>query len=107
MSEPGDPDEGLPEAVPEPQVERALTPTSGTRRVPPNPDAPKLRARTEKKIAVADQKSAEGYDALDASREKIARLKSMIEGGQVQVVLEVGDTAVHTLKGNIANDDRK
>lgn len=94
-----DTEKDLPVAVPAAK-DRIPTPT-GNRRVPPNPDAPRLRPKTERKIAAADQKSAEGYDALDVSREKIARLKSMIEGGEVQVVLEVGDTAVHTLKDTI------
>ncbi len=103
MSE-GEKVDQLPEDLPAPVSERKPTP-SGTRRVPPNPDAPKLRPKTEKRIAEADATSAAGYDALDASREKIARLKSLIEGGQVQVILEVGDTAVHTLKGEIAKKD--
>lgn len=102
MSEEPKTEPDLPAVVP--AQERKPTP-SGMRRVPPNPDAPKLRPKTERRIAEADQKSAQGYDALDASREKIARLKSMIEGGEVQVILEVGDTAVHTLKDKIATKD--
>src|SRR5688572_19842451 len=79
---------------------RVLTPT-GSRRVPPNPEAPKLRPSTEKRIAVADEKSAQAYDELDASRAKIALLKEMLDDGKVQVVLDIGDTAVHVLKEKI------
>ena len=77
--------------------DRKRTPT-GARRIPPNPDAPKLGPKTGKRIALADEISAQAYDELDASRDKIAQLKQLMEEGQVLVELDIGDTAVHALK---------
>ena len=66
--------------------------------MPPNPDAPKLRAKTETRIALADEKSAQAYDELEAAKEKIAQLANLIDSGEVKVQLEIGETAVHALK---------
>lgn len=71
---------------------------SGARRVEPNPDAPKLRKKTEERIAPADEKSARGYDAIEKAGELVAAFKQQIEDGQVVVQLEISDTAVHRLK---------
>lgn len=77
--------------------ERKPTP-SGSRKVLPNPEAPKLRKKTEERIAPADEKSARGYDALEAAADKLDALKQQVQDGHIQVDLQVGDTAVHLLK---------
>jgi hypothetical protein len=77
--------------------DRKLTP-SGARKVPPNPEAPRLRKKTEERVAPADEKSARAYDALEAAAAKLDALKEQVEEGHIQVELQVGDTAVHLLK---------
>jgi hypothetical protein len=44
------------------------------RRVPPNPDAPRVGGRKAARLAEADALSAEGYDALEEVAEKVAEL---------------------------------
>lgn len=83
--------------APDAQPERRPTP-SGSRRVEPNPDAPKLRKKTEERIAPADEKSAQGYDAIERAAEIVDSFKQQIEDGAISVQLEVSDTAVHKLK---------
>jgi uncharacterized protein YaaN involved in tellurite resistance len=83
----------VPEAIPQPEPSG-----QSSRRVPANPDAPKLRPKTERRIAVADEKSAQAYDELEAATEKFKALKQQMDDGNVQVVLELGDTAVHILR---------
>jgi hypothetical protein len=86
-----------PELAPPPPPERKATPT-GTRRVEANPDRPKLRKKTEDRIAPADEKSAQGYDAIERAGEIVDAFKEQIENGAITVQLEVSDTAVHKLK---------
>lgn len=94
-------DDAVPTPIPSPddlpQPVRAPTPASG-RRVEPNPDVPKLRRKTEERLAPADEKSAQGYDALERAGELVLKFKEKIDDGRVQVQLEVTDTAVHSLK---------
>lgn len=95
-----DNDKTLPDAVPVliPEAsERKRTPASG-RRVVPNPEAPKLRKKTEERIAPADEKSARGYDAIEKAGELVEAFRQQIEDGQVVVQMEISDTAVHKLK---------
>jgi hypothetical protein len=68
------------------------------RKVTPNPDKPKLRKKTEERIAPADEKSARGYDAIEKAGELVTAFKQQIEDGQVVVQMEISDTAVHRLK---------
>lgn len=77
--------------------ERTPTPP-GSRKVEPSPDAPKLRKKTEERIAPADEKSARGYDALEAAADKLDALKQQVQDGNITVDLQVGDTAVHILR---------
>ncbi len=84
-------------APPTPPPERKPTP-AGTRRVEANPDLPKLRKKTEERIAPADEKSARGYDAIERAGELVDAFKNQVENGAITVQLEVSDTAVHKLK---------
>jgi hypothetical protein len=87
-----------PELAPNPPPpERKLTPP-GARRVEPNPDAPKLRKKTEERIAPADEKSARGYDAIERAGELVDAFKKKIQEGVVTVEIDVGESAVHILR---------
>jgi hypothetical protein len=44
------------------------------RRVPPNPDAPRVGRSKAARLAEADALSAEGYDAIEEAGEKVAEL---------------------------------
>jgi hypothetical protein len=89
------PPEPSPSAPPPP--ERKLTPP-GARRVEPNPDAPKLRKKTEERIGPADEKSARGYDAIERAGELVDAFKKQIQDGVVTVEIDVGESAVHILR---------
>jgi hypothetical protein len=49
------------------------------RRVPPNPSAPKVRKSIAARLAEADARSAEGYDALEEAAEEVAELVRELE----------------------------
>lgn len=52
------------------------------RRVPPNPDAPKVRKATRALLAEADALSAEGYDAIEEAGEAVAELVRELDGDE-------------------------
>ncbi len=80
------------------QPERKPTPPPQGRRVEANPDLPKLRKKTEERVAPADEKSARGYDAIERAGELVDAFKKQIEDGAVQVQIDVGESAVHILR---------
>lgn len=91
----------VPEELPASASPRIVTPPE-SRRVPANPDAPKLRKKTEDRVRPADEKSAHGYDVLEDAIFKIGELQKQIEDGNITVELQVGDTATHILRENLA-----
>ncbi len=94
-------DDAIPIPIPTPDDPpapgRASTPAGG-RRVEPNPEVPKLRKKTEERIGPADEKSAQGYDALERAGELALKFKERVDDGEVRMVLEITDTAVHSFK---------
>jgi hypothetical protein len=66
--------------------------------VPPNPDLPKLRKKTEDRVKPADAVSATGLDALDEANDKWGALTEQMDGGNITVDLQIGESAVHILK---------
>ena len=77
---------------------RNLTP-SGARRVPPNPDKPKVAQTPELEQAAA--LSAAGYDALEVAGEAFEGLKMAIEEGAVTATIEIDESLVYKLRGAI------
>lgn len=94
MSEP--PDDFTPTHpgfIEQPPPPRAITP-SGARRVPPSETKPRVSARTEAKLAPADARSAEGYDALELAGERAQAFAQAVTGGEVHAELIIDDSMV-------------
>lgn len=91
-------DDAKVEGVPTPGgVEKEPT---ASRRVAPNPDAPKLRPKTAELVAAADEKSAQAYDAMEDAMALAAKFKEQATAGEIVCSLEISDTAVHILRKN-------
>jgi hypothetical protein len=56
------------------------------RRVPPNPDAPAVSKTHAERLAAADARSAEGYDAIEAAGEAVAELARVLVAAQAPQV---------------------
>ncbi len=76
-------------------LERMRTATpSGARRVPPNPNKPRVSAKKERVLEQVHAEAAAGYDELDQAGETIVALTKAIEDGVVQAPLEIDDSLV-------------
>jgi hypothetical protein len=66
------------------------------RRVPPNPDAPRVGKSKAVRLAEADALSAEGYDAIEEAGEKVAALVREHEIAELVMDLADEDDQEHT-----------
>lgn len=88
-------DDDLTPVDPLPAPLRIPTPSEG-RRVPPNPDRPPLPARVERKLAAADQRSANAYEDIENANAvlRAALTEGLVEGA-VTEELEMTESLVH------------
>lgn len=92
---PPPPAEGAPEPV-------ADTPSKQSgRRVPPNPDKPRLPARVERRLAAADERSAAAYEASEDATAQVHAVTEALRDGHVEAQLEVGESLVHFIREHV------
>ena len=72
---------------------------SKSRRVPPNPDRPRLRKAAEAEFAALSTVNAEAYDGLEVVGERLDKLTEGLESGAVVAEIVFDESLIYKIKG--------